>query len=165
MGASPPQLNFKTQHPGKDHKNMTIQNTQFLKNIKEEYSVPNGMPLSVFNNKYSRVKFFEKNPEFDNNQPVSPVNQEQLPVYQNWAERITDVVDGNFSLYYNHKDSYEKEKDPEYHETLKLSKQGVMAYAGRHLQHGDKDQNKKKLVNYLQTALQHYFLGQHSFCC
>ena len=122
---------------------MTIQNTQFLKNIKEEYSVPNGMPLSVFNNKYSRVKFFEKNPEFDQNQPVSPVNQEQLPVYQNWSERITDVVDGNFSLYYNHKDSYEKEKDPEYHETLKLSKQGVMAYAGRHLQHGDKDRNDR----------------------
>lgn len=134
---------------------MTIKNTQFLKNIKEEYSVPNGMPLSVFNNKYSRVKFFENNPEFDQNQPLSPVNQEQLPVYQNWAERITDVVDGNFSLYNNHKECYEKEKDPEYHETLKLSKQGVMAYAGRHLQHGDKDQNQKigELFTNCSTAL------------
>lgn len=85
---------------------MTIKNTQFLKNIKEEYSVPNGMPLSVFNNKYSRVKFFENNPEFDQNQPLSPVNQEQLPVYQNWAERNQLIyVDGtlikNIATYYS----------------------------------------------------------------
>ena len=50
-------------------------NTAFIETIADEYVVPDGMPLAVFNNKYSRVKSVEPNPAFDPSKEESPVNQ------------------------------------------------------------------------------------------
>ncbi len=136
--------------------------TTFVDSIKDVYEVPNGMALSVFNNKYSRVKRMVDNPDFDLSQPEEASNPKLIPEYQSWGERITDVVEGNFSLDPRlermwPKDNFfellrnagygnstgELESISEFQETLKLSRQGVMAYAGRHLQHGDRHQRDK----------------------
>jgi ribonucleoside-triphosphate reductase (formate) len=87
-----------------------------------EFIVKTGMSRAIWNDKYARKK---ENGEF-----------------QTWEERVTEVVDGNFSL------------DPrgdnciyrgylEYTLTLNLAKRGVMPFSGRHLQHGDKDQKNR----------------------
>lgn len=85
-----------------------------------EYTVPNGMPLSVFENKYSR----------------------RLPDgrFQTWVERVTDVVYGSFSM-----DPRGLPRVTEFNRTLDLARAGVMPFSGRHLQHGDIDQPDKRL--------------------
>lgn len=83
-----------------------------------EFSVKSGISKSVFENKYSRMNG----------------NGE----YQSWGERITDVIDGNFSLVY---DDFHKIRD--YKETLRLAKLGILISSGRHLQHGDINQKDK----------------------
>lgn len=136
-------------------------NTAFIETIADEYVVPDGMPLAVFNNKYSRVKSVEPNPAFDPSKEESPVNQKTKLVYQTWGERIKDVVLGSFTLDPRLKECGPENiqnvlENPEHYAnastekaiaelqvTHKLSRQGVMAYAGRHLQHGDKNQYKK----------------------
>lgn len=84
-----------------------------------EYTVPIGMPLSVFDSKYSRRK------------PNGTM--------QNWSERIADVINGNFCL---------EPRDTnvnEYLRTMELGKAGIFVTSGRHLQHGDRDQPSKLL--------------------
>ncbi len=151
--------------------------SNFLDRIKDVYTVPPGMALSVFNNKYSRVVRLEQNPNFDPSKEESPTNPKMVPVYQNWEQRITDVVEGNFSLdprtNYAVKSAfvdktfdvfdflYGESGKPvvnEFEETLKLSKQGVMAYAGRHLQHGDRNQKNKlgELLTNCSTAMMNW---------
>ena len=88
-----------------------------LRATKEIFDVPAGMPLSVFENKYSRRK--------------------ENGAYQNWSERITEVVDGSFDIF---------PSDVErlgYNQTLALARQGVLPFAGRHLQHGQVGQKQR----------------------
>lgn len=91
-----------------------------------DYVVPEGMPRSVFENKYSRSK------------PDGTM--------QTWAERIEDVVKGNFTLeplFGHFSTSPITFKD--YERTLELGKAGIFVTSGRHLQHGDLDQHNKAL--------------------
>lgn len=173
-----------------------ITNHNFINNIKDVYEVqPGTMGYSIFINKYSRIKYFIDNPDYDKDQPISNTNQKEIPVYQTWKERITDVVEGNFSLdfrlkdyvFFNNKFNYDaflyeiskhtqmvqkptglwadktfssnyiksildKKLIDEYIDTLRLSQQGVMVYAGRHLQHGDRGQRNKLGEFYLNCA-------------
>lgn len=142
----------------------------FVSRIKDIYEVPEGMPLAVFQNKYSRIKKLVVNENFNLNEPESATNIRLKPVYQTWEERITDVVEGNFSLdprlvqgdrpdpdFFERLNDLKREEIAyrEFRETLKLSKQGVMPYAGRHLQHGDRNQRYKlgELFTSCSTAM------------
>ncbi len=80
------------------------------------FEVSQGMARSIFENKYARKK--------DNGN------------YQTWAERVAEVVDGNFSL-------LPKVNTDDYNRTKELAIAGVMPFSGRHLQHGDLDQKNK----------------------
>jgi hypothetical protein len=85
-----------------------------------DFVVPSGMPSSVFRNKYART-------DADGN-------------VQTWAERVEEVVEGNFSLgvVAGMENPYTG-----FEETLDLAKRGVLPFSGRHLQHGDKRQAEK----------------------
>lgn len=85
--------------------------------IDREFVVPDGMPLSVFNDRYSRRG-----------------NDGEL---QSYAERVREVVDGNFSLAANITWDTEAE-DREITKALAVA--GVLPFAGRHIQHGDMTQ-------------------------
>lgn len=102
------------------------------------FSIDKGMPMEIYADKYARKK---ENGDF-----------------QSWEERITEVVNGNFTLDPrmhliegrdgNTLDDYE-DKSIEYVVTrehasaLAYAKKGIIALSGRHLQHGDMDQRKK----------------------
>jgi len=89
------------------------------------FVVPEGMPRSIFENKYSRQKVDG--------------------TFQSWAERVSEVVAGNFTL--------APEASPEdYQRTLELATAGVMPFSGRHLQHGDLDQKNKIGESYVNCA-------------
>ena len=110
----------------------------------DTYVVPDGMPKSVWIEKYSRKKS-------DNS-------------YQSWAERINEVVEGNFSLDPRKDDppangecsgeshtSYNMDKAL----THELGRRGIFVLSGRHLQHGDTDQKDKwgELFTNCSTAM------------
>lgn len=82
------------------------------------------MARSVFENKYSRRKV-------DGG-------------FQTWAERVDDVVRGNFMLDPGRDAPAGSHPNRMYRRdlerTLELAKAGVMPFSGRHLQHGDSDQ-------------------------
>lgn len=82
------------------------------------FQVSPGMAKSVFENKYARRKLDGS--------------------FQNWEERITEVVRGNFSLVRD-----DVHNDPDYERTLELAVAGVIPLSGRHLQHGDENQKDK----------------------
>lgn len=82
-----------------------------------DFVVPEGMPRAIFEAKYSRKK-----PDGS---------------FQTWAERVTEVVKGNCSLHPTGADDFDR--------LLALSRKGVIAWAGRHLQQGDLDQRHKQM--------------------
>ena len=82
------------------------------------FEIPDGLPLSVFENKYS-----QKKPD---------------GTFQNWEERITEVVSGNFGIMGD-----VDYQDTHYLQTLKLAKKGILPFAGRHLQHGQIGQQNR----------------------
>lgn len=92
-----------------------------------EFSVPNGMARSIWDNKYSRKKLDG--------------------TYQSWAERVSEVVDGNFLLDPRVHDAKSKDSPvvKEWVRTKELAVAGVFATSGRHLQHGDHDQPDRRL--------------------
>lgn len=92
-----------------------------------EFSVPNGMARSIWDNKYSRKKLDG--------------------TYQSWAERVSEVVDGNFLLDPRVHDAKSKDSPvvKEWVRTKELAVAGVFATSGRHLQHGDHDQPGRKI--------------------
>ncbi len=110
----------------------------------EDYVVPDGMALSVFQNKYSRRK---SDGEF-----------------QSWAERVTDVVWGNFLLDPRRSASADthrsRDMQNEFERTMELAKGGMMPFSGRHLQHGDADQPDRllELHSNCSTALFSFML-------
>lgn len=83
------------------------------------FEVPEGMPRSVWENKYARKK--------------------EDGSFQTWSERVTEVVEGNFLLDTRTRDAYEEEM----RETMELARAGIMPFSGRHLQHGDLRQPDK----------------------
>lgn len=99
--------------------------------VKNVFEVPTGMPLSIWEDKYARKK--------------------EDGSFQSWEERITEVVDGNFSLDPRDYIKY----DQEYRKTLQLALKGVMPFSGRHLQHGDLNQKDKigELFTNCSTAM------------
>jgi adenosylcobalamin-dependent ribonucleoside-triphosphate reductase len=92
------------------------------------FEVSPGMPLSVFTDKYSRVK--------------------DTGEYQSWSERVTEVVDGNYSLLVDlfewHDIDFKKRAYEDRDKTVELACKGILPFSGRHLQHGDKNQRTKK---------------------
>lgn len=94
-----------------------------------DYVVPDGMPRSVFENKYSR-----RRPD---------------GTFQTWAERVEDVVAGNFLLDPGRNAPEGSHANRMYlrdlKRTLRLAKQGAMPFSGRHLQHGDAGQADRLL--------------------
>jgi hypothetical protein len=88
----------------------------------EAFHVPDGMAKSIFEDKYAR--------KVGNR-------------YETWEERIRQVVIGNYALMSN--DDLSEHKREEFIDSMRLSLEGVMAYSGRHLQHGDIDQPNKLL--------------------
>jgi len=91
------------------------------------FEIAKGMAKSIFENKYSRRK--------------------EDGSFQNWEERVSEVVDGNFSLLY---DDFKDLSD--YERTLELAVAGVMPFSGRHLQHGDMNQKFKLGETYTNCA-------------
>jgi ribonucleoside-triphosphate reductase (formate) len=87
------------------------------------FEIEDGMPLAIWQNKYSRWLPSQRR-------------------YQTWAERVEEVVEGNFSLLEKRNMGFALNYE-DITRTLELSKAGVMAYSGRHLQHGDEDQKNK----------------------
>jgi len=83
--------------------------------IKDTFTVDDGMPRSIFHNKYAR--------KTDDG-------------YESWAAVAARVVAGNLSL--------APDTEPDGQELLRLAQAGVMPFAGRHLQHGDLEQANKR---------------------
>lgn len=101
------------------------------------FKINKGMPLAVWQDKYARRK--------------------EDGTFQTWEERVTEVLDGNFSLDPRQSDIQfdANQKFKDYEKTLELAKKGVMIFSGRHLQHGDKDQKHKmgELYTNCSTAM------------
>jgi len=87
-----------------------------------DFSVPRGMPRSVWENKYAR--------KTDGTGRQGNVGEEG---FQTWGERVAEVVQGNFLLDPRPREIFE----PELEETLQLAQAGILPFSGRHLQHGD----------------------------
>ena len=84
--------------------------------VPSQFTVPEGMPRSVFEAKYAR-----KNPD---------------GTHQTWCERAVDVVAGNCSLHVSGAEDHDR--------LLALTQKAVNAWSGRHMQHGDLDQAAKE---------------------
>jgi hypothetical protein len=126
-----------TAHP-RTHSNLesVIRNVIANTVIPEEdrFNVAPGMARAVWENKYSRVKDRIKNPDGSTTR-----------VYQDWQERMLEVVGGNFMLDRNF-DEADLQKTWEY------AARGIITMAGRHLQHGDFEQPNKKLEKFCNCA-------------
>jgi ribonucleoside-triphosphate reductase (formate) len=83
----------------------------------DPFIVPDGLARSIFEDKYARK-----------------LNTR----YETWEERVRQVVVGNFSLL--PVEAFNGDKQQEFVDATRLSVEGVMAYSGRHLQHGDSQQ-------------------------
>lgn len=96
------------------------------------FQVPKGMPESVFHDKYAR--------KLDNGGHEA---------YETWEQCATRVVNGNFALATHRSvrdyssDAAYTVKSSAYNDTLRLAIDGVLPFAGRHLQHGDGTQPSK----------------------
>ena len=88
-----------------------------------EFVVPSGMAQSVFENKYAR-----KNED---------------GTYQTWAERVVEMMQGNFSLQDPGSWQARREYDKELTRAVELAAAGILPMSGRHLQQGDAEQRDK----------------------
>lgn len=122
------------------------------------WEVPEGMPRSIWQNKYSRVTSQIRLPD-------GTIRRE----FQSWKQRLMEVVGGNMLLDWTpfHRDAHRtvhpsqekygelKISDDDIKKTWEFAARGILPFAGRHLQQGDWDQHKKimeRLVN-CSTAL------------
>ncbi len=96
----------------------------FAEQIKSdnEYSVPDGLARSIWEDKYAR--------KVENGS------------YESWADRLRQVAVGNHLLI-PQMDRFSPERMAEFADAVRLSVEGVMAYSGRQLQHGDLHQPEK----------------------
>jgi adenosylcobalamin-dependent ribonucleoside-triphosphate reductase len=111
-----------------------------LSTFASDFVVSPGMPLSVWENKYARRK--------------------ANGTFQSWGERVEDVVRGNFLLdprleSIGNDAGAGHAAQRELDESVRLARMGIMAFAGRHLQHGDDTQRHKimELHTNCSTAL------------
>jgi adenosylcobalamin-dependent ribonucleoside-triphosphate reductase len=95
--------------------------------MSDTFNVPAGMARSIWENKYSRRK--------------------DDGTFQTWAERVHEVVAGNASL-----GVHDADEHLHYLETQRLARAGILAFSGRHLQHGDKDQRSKYLETFTNCS-------------
>jgi len=135
--------------PAFDNPNASRSLSAYASHTTRVYQVPEGMPLSVFNNKYSRRK----------------ANGDM----QSYAERISEVITGNFLLDPRWRNN-DGETQPslftdkglaaEYQRTLELAVAGVIPTSGRHLQNGDHEQPNKimELFTNCSTAMFSFML-------
>lgn len=102
-----------------------------------DFVVPEGMPRSIFDSKYSRRK------------PDGTM--------QSWVERVEEVVAGNFAMEHGYPIAaqWAMARKQDYDRTLELARAGIFCTSGRHLQHGDLDQPNKvmELFTNCSTAL------------
>lgn len=106
-----------------------------------KFQVQDGMAKSIFHNKYSR-----QDPE--------------TGVYQDWAERTKEVVEGNFALVdpvgvgtnSEERAAFHLQHQQDLQRTLELAQSGVMPFSGRHLQHGDAEQPSKFLETFTNCS-------------
>lgn len=127
--------------------------------INDTFTVDDGMPLSIFQNKYARLFGLTTNQQAalsltdviseypKSEDTLGPLRQELAPdwerlvgatqgAYESWQSVADRVVYGNLSL--------APGTEPEFAELRRLSRAGVMPFAGRHLQHGDLEQAHKR---------------------
>jgi len=92
----------------------------------EVYEVLPGMANEIWKNKYSRIK--------------------KDGSYQTWRERLYEVVGGNFMLGWDASQGLNGStalfNDDQLKQTWELAQKGIIAFAGRHLQHGDFNQRR-----------------------
>jgi len=103
-----------------------------------EFSVPTGMPRSVWENKYAR--------KLDGTGRQGNARNETG--FQSWSDRVSEVVQGNFLLDPRPRKVFETELE----ETLALAKAGIMPFSGRHLQHGDLGQPDRIMESYTNCS-------------
>lgn len=125
------------------------------------FEVPKGMPLSVFQNKYARVKHYcwignsNVTISFEEYFKLSKEEKkEYIPFYQTWEERISEVIAGNFSIL---EDKPHINYNFENHSrditlTSRLAKQGLIVTSGRHLQHGDINQANFDMMRFTNCS-------------
>lgn len=96
-----------------------------------DFSPDPGMPLSIFQNKYATI-----------NEDGS---------YSTWKQRVTEMMQGNWELHEEStcdNDAVRKKTNKKYNSdkinSIELASAGVIAMAGRHLQHGKPGQNTSK---------------------
>ena len=119
----------------------------------EIWTVPDGMAKSVFENKYSRVLHTTTNSDGSKSR-----------TFQTWAQRIKEVVGGNFSLDFK-PNGLVAIPDPKkglfgssafttnsLAKTYEYALRGVLPFAGRHLQQGDWEQKNKTLEKMCNCA-------------
>lgn len=92
----------------------------------EIFVVPEGMPRSIFHDKYARKK--------------------EDGTFQTWEERLREVVAGNISL--GRQGASYAQKD----ELERLAVKGVIPFSGRHVQHGDMQQRSKRAELFLNCT-------------
>ena len=86
------------------------------------YAIQDGLARSIWEDKYARR-----------------IGEGRFQRYETWEERIKQVTIGNYSLL----PYLDDQKLDEFRIAVRLGNEGVMAYSGRHLQHGDADQTDK----------------------
>lgn len=89
----------------------------------KEFQVDQGMPLAVFNNKYARVKEDGR--------------------HESWPEVAERVYRSNLAL--DHRTTMGNDGRARNGVGLSLARSGVLAFSGRHLQHGDETQSGKSI--------------------
>ncbi len=101
--------------------------------MSRQFQPKEGMALSLFENKYAHKK--------------------EDGSYTSWVERLTEVMEGNWELHeesedgaVNHKYEVDKQR------CIELACAGVIPMAGRHLQHGERGQNRKKTGEYFTNC-------------
>lgn len=123
---------------------MNVHNTDSIPAFDDTYVVPKGMAREVWCDKYAR-----RNAD---------------GTFQTWAERIAEVVAGNFSLD-PRKDAIPRSEECSGEDRTafeadkalshELGRRGIFVLSGRHLQHGDMDQANKvgELFTNCSTAM------------
>ena len=91
------------------------------------FEVPNGMALSIFNNKYARKK--------------------EDGTHESWAEVAARVAEGNLSIV---DDGSNKEISLDY--LTRIIASGAAPTSGRHLQHGDSNQSSKLMESFVNCS-------------
>lgn len=118
---------------------------ELLEAEKEEaghiWETPAGMPKSIFEGKYSRVK-----------ETVTAANGEKLRVFQSWEERVREVVGGNLLLGLSPELTNNSLTYEEVSKLYEYAARGLLPFSGRHLQQGDWNQPLKTMEKFTNCS-------------